>query len=196
MTNRVTIRHLLRDLLPLVFLRRKKGEKNHYFIQFSLRTMIWVTVAILDAAWIRYNGDIFHNHNKKLKYCPKLNERQRLQVWRINKAVSQNSTRRYVTFSFSIRTFPRFMHKSPLTKCPFQILIFTLTQNLIWILAVTKPTLNLALLHNKPRLNLLYKALEGSSKWQRLCYLSKSFFQTTVNIGFSRGFKCLINYTY
>ncbi len=32
-----------------------------------------VTIAILDAAWMTYNGDIFHNHDKKIKYCPKLN---------------------------------------------------------------------------------------------------------------------------
>ncbi len=27
--------------------------------------MIWVTIAILDAAWMTYNGEIFHNHEKK-----------------------------------------------------------------------------------------------------------------------------------
>ncbi len=47
---RFTIQRLLHDLLPLVFLRRKKGEKTYNFIQFSLRTMIRVTIAILDAA--------------------------------------------------------------------------------------------------------------------------------------------------
>ncbi len=27
--------------------------------------MIWVIIAVLDAAWMTYNGDIFHNHDKK-----------------------------------------------------------------------------------------------------------------------------------
>ncbi len=43
----------------------EKKWKTYCFIQFSLRTMIWVTIAILDAAWMTYNGDIFHNHDKK-----------------------------------------------------------------------------------------------------------------------------------
>ncbi len=67
-----TIRRLLRDLLPLVFLHRKKVKKTHCFIQFSLRTMIWVTIAILDAM-----NDIqwwnFSQSRKKIIYCPKLN---------------------------------------------------------------------------------------------------------------------------
>ncbi len=35
--------------------------------------MIWVTIAILDAAWMTYNADIFHNLDKKIKYRRKVN---------------------------------------------------------------------------------------------------------------------------
>ncbi len=48
---RFTIQRLLHDLLPLVFLRRKKGEKkNIQFYPVFSQTMIRVTIAILDAA--------------------------------------------------------------------------------------------------------------------------------------------------
>ncbi len=58
-------RHL-HDLLSLVFLHIEKVKKKHCIVQFSLRKMIWVTLAILDAAWMTFNGDIFHKHDKKI----------------------------------------------------------------------------------------------------------------------------------
>ncbi len=46
---RFTFRRLIRDLLPFGVLTPKKGEKTFCIIQFSVRTMIGVTIAILDA---------------------------------------------------------------------------------------------------------------------------------------------------
>ncbi len=60
---RFSIRRLLCNLLPLVFLHRKKVKFYPVFSQNEL----CVTIAILDAAWMTYNGYIFHNHNKKIK---------------------------------------------------------------------------------------------------------------------------------
>ncbi len=69
--NKLAIRLFIRDLLPLVFLHQKEKVKKHYFIQFSLRPLIWVTIAILDAAWMTYNIDTFHhNHDQTNQILP------------------------------------------------------------------------------------------------------------------------------
>ncbi len=49
---------------------------------------IWITIAILDAAWMIYNGDIFHNHDKNPPQNTALNsivERQRYPASTVDK---------------------------------------------------------------------------------------------------------------
>ncbi len=45
----------------------KKGENTYCIIQFSRRTVIWVTIAILNAAWMTYNGEIVNYYLKSME---------------------------------------------------------------------------------------------------------------------------------
>ncbi len=65
-----------------------KGSPSDTNAEINTDTCLYF-VLFVDAAWITINGDIFHNHDRKSKYCPELNtERQRDPLKMANKRSS------------------------------------------------------------------------------------------------------------